>query len=66
MRLIFIIKGIKEDLENPLFRRTCDICKTSTIANFEIVKKWLTDQAAKINEALIIKKRKLPNKQKFV
>ena len=32
------------------------MCKKSTIDNFEIVKKCLTDQEAKINEALIIKK----------
>ena len=36
--------------------RLCEMCKKSTIDNFEIVKKCLTDQEAKINEALIIKK----------
>ena len=36
--------------------RLCKMCKKSIIDNFEIVKKCLTEQEAKINEALIIKK----------
>ena len=34
----------------------CDICKNSTIDNFDIVRKCRTDRETKINEALVIKK----------
>ena len=36
--------------------KSCEICKNSTVDNFEILKKCKTDKETKINEALFIKK----------
>ena len=37
--------------------KTCVICQNSSLDNFEVLKKCMSDHEAKINEAMIVKKR---------
>ena len=55
------------DLEKPLGEVETDlkfgvIWRKSSIKDFQIIKKWLNDQDAKINESIIIRKKKIPPK----
>ena len=45
-----------QESEVTVHLRSCDICKNSSLDNFEIIKKCKSDHEAKINEAFFIKK----------
>ena len=51
--------GYEKDLPKSEIKthlKGCHICRESTIDNFEIIKKCMSDHESKINEALFIKK----------